>query len=133
MPGLLYRGELGVLCCIRRRFQTNVSEDAVATIDLRFAKLLTIDWNDPFALLAGGLSQQLLQPCSQIGNARRRNNRDLVAPISGGYAEDYPKHYSRILLDGHARHASLHHLLSAIEKLLRFQTHDCGWHHAEIG
>ena len=63
--------------------QAHVSKDAVAAVDRGRGDGFAIHGRDSLALLAGGLGDQLLQPRAQVGDLRRSEDGDLVAPGIG--------------------------------------------------
>ena len=132
MPRFFERGDLRVLCRVGCGFQANIGKDAVVAINIRRRQLFAIDRDDALAQLAGGLSNQLLEPCSQVRNAERRDHRDFVAAHLRGRSEDHTQPDPWILRDRNIRLARLHHLFRAIQKLLCVEAHDSRRDHAKI-
>ena len=132
MPCFFECGDFGVLCRVRRGFQSDVGEDPVLAIHSRCCQRFAIHRDDALAQFAGRLRNQLLKPCAEIENTGRRNNRDLVASHLRGRAQNQAQHYSRIFCDRNICLASLDHLLRAIEELFRIKSHRGGRDHAKV-
>src|SRR5436190_2974608 len=132
LPGLLERSHLGILISIGRRFESQIREYTIVAVSLRRGEPLTVNWDDSTPLLTGGLGKQLFEPCAEIGNCRRSDNRDFVAAGFCGRAQNDPKHHARVFLNWNRGGTGLNHLFGTIEKLLDIKPHDCGWNNAEI-
>src|SRR6185312_146091 len=133
LSGLLESFHLCVLVGINAALQPDVYKQAILPIDLRNAELLAIDGDDAFSFFAGRFSQQLLEPRTQIGNARRSNQGDLVFARVAVHAQDDAQHRSRIFRNWDGLGAGMHHLFCRIEELLEIHAHHRGRNHAEIG
>ena len=86
----------------------------------------------PLPTLAGGFGDQLLEPCAEIGDAGRSDERDFVAAQFAARAHDDAEHDSRILFDGSGWLAGFDHFFGAVEELLGVDAHGGGGNHAEI-
>ena len=67
--------------------------------------MFAVNRDDALANFSGRFGKQLLQPCAQIRNAGRSNDRDFVAPRIRGRSENDAQHGAGIFLDAHGRSA----------------------------
>ena len=77
---LLEREDRRVLGGVGGLLQTEIGEDAVVAVGLGRPEALAVDGDDALALLAGGLGDELLEPCAEIVEAGRGHQRQLVHP-----------------------------------------------------
>src|SRR6476620_7918616 len=103
-----------VLVRIRGRVEAEVGEYAVLAVALASGKFLAVDGNNSLALLSRGLSDQLLEPCPEVINRRRRHDRQLVVPQFRSRAENETEHDAGVT--GYIGRARLHHRLGVGEE-----------------
>ncbi len=132
MAGVFERSDGGVLRLVRLGLQAEVSEDAIVAVDRRLAERFAIDRDDAFADFAGGFGEELFEPCAEIVNSRRRDDRDLVAAVNGSDADNRAKNDAGIFVSRDVGAAGLHHLVRDVEKFRDVDAHDGAGHHAEI-
>ena len=99
---------------------------------LRRTDQLAIHRDEPPALLARGLCQQLLQPGTQVPDARRGDQGHLISPALPEDTQDRPQHRARVLFGRDTGGASVHHLLAPIQEPPHVQPHDGCRHQAEV-
>ena len=98
MPGLFEGGDRCVHGAIIFLGEADVGEHAVVAVNRGLADFFAVHRDDALADLAGGFGDQLLQPCAEIGDARRSEDSDFVAPLIGGDAENGAEDYAGIFL-----------------------------------
>ena len=76
----------------------------------------------------------MLCPHAEVGDARRRDDCDLVAPeLLGGHAQDVPQHDARVFGGRHRWHAGIHHRLGPVQELAHVDAHRRAGREAEVG
>ena len=99
---LFESGDGGVLRLIRLGLQTEIREHAIVAVNRRLAERFAVDRDNALADFAGRFGEKLLEPRAKVVNARRRDDRDLVAAVNGGGAENRAKDHAGILVGSDA-------------------------------
>ena len=102
------------------------------SVDFRQSERLALNRDQPFATLAGGFREELLEPRAEIGDAGRDDDRDLVASRLCENADDRAEHDAGIVGCRHACSAGAHHRFRRREKPAEIKAHRRGRHHAEV-
>ena len=89
--------------------ERKLDEETIVAVNLRHAERLAVDRDETLAVLAGRFGEQLLGPGAEIGEAGRRQDRDLVAARPRGGAEREAEHDTGILRRRHVGAARMHH------------------------
>ena len=109
MAGRLQLRKLGLVSGIGFTIEREIDEEAIVAVKLRRAERLAVDRDETLAVLAGGLGEQLLGPGAEIGQARRRQDRHLVAARPRGSAEREAERDAGILRRRYVGTARMHH------------------------
>jgi hypothetical protein len=89
--------------------QAKVHEDPVLAIDRRLPQALTGHGDQPGALLAGALRQELLQPHSQRGQGLGRHEGHLVPPLPGQFPQGRPQNQTKAVPGRNAGGTGMQH------------------------
>ena len=133
-PGLLQRvGQRGARGIGRIAGQAQEHEQPIVAVDAGAVRSLVVDGDEPLAVLAGRLGDQLFQPGAEAVDPGRRDDRHLVAPeLRPGDAQDRAQHDAGVLLDRHARHAGVHHRARSVQELGHVDAHRRRRHQTEV-
>src|SRR5271157_5881658 len=110
----------------------NEGEDSVVAVNLRWAQRLPGNGNDAFSFLAGALRNELLDPESEGGERRGRNESQFVASGIGQRAKNGSQACTGIFVDAKRRSTVMSSVRRTREQGLYVSTHDREWHHAEV-
>ncbi len=113
LPRLHERFGQRILIGIGRGREAEIREHAIGAVARGIADRLEIDRDDRLAVLAGRLRDQLFEPRAEADDARRGDQRELVASLRRGDAEQRAEREAGILITldagaarrGHARGA----------------------------
>src|SRR5579863_8291126 len=129
---LLERRYGGVLLRVRRRFQAQVREQAIVSVDSGSADGFAVHRNQTLAVLAGGFSEKLFEPRADIGDAGRGEDGDLVAASLCQRSHDGAQNHAGVLVRGDNGGARVNHFFHAVEELQHVHALDGGGNHSEI-
>ena len=121
-----------VLLRIRLASQAHIDKQAIRPIDLRRTQGLGIDRDHSLAQFPRRLGKKLLKPGTEIADARRSDDGNLVAPGLRQNGQDGPEYDAWIVCGGHTRSTGAHHFLRRPKQPPDAEAHRCGRHHAEV-
>ena len=113
--------------------ETEVDEDAILPVGRRTPERLAVDGDDPGALLARRLGDQLLHPGAERCHPLGRDERELVPPGPGERAEHGAEMQARVLTGGDRRPAGEPHAPGAVEKAGEVDAEEGGRHQPDVG
>ena len=117
----------------RIRLDMDVGEEAIMIVVFGHAQGFAGNRQNAFALFAGALGDQLLNPQTHGRDRRGGDQRKLVAALVRASRHHGAKPESGIVLRRHGCPAALHHALGPLEQRLDIAAHDGKRNHAEKG
>src|SRR4029077_17885469 len=133
MASSLQRRHRLALQCILLSIKLKGGKETVVAIALGCCHRLVCERDQPATVLARAFRQKLFQPSSEIGDSRRRNDRDLVAAEARGRnTHGDTELYARILRRGHIGATGSLHRLRRLEETFDVDTHRRCRHQTEL-
>ena len=133
MSGFFESGNRSILGLVGLCRQSQISKESIVAIGCWFGETLAIHGNNAFADFSRGFGNQLFEPCAEIGNSWRSDDRNFVQAMIRGDAQDGSQDDARIGMGGDRSATRLDHLFDVLEEFCNIQPHDGGRNHAEIG
>jgi hypothetical protein len=96
---------LGIIFALERE----IDKEPIVAIDFGPAQRLAVDWDQAFAMFAGGFREELLGPGAEAGKRGRSQHCDLVAAAGRRDAERNAKRHRRVFVRRHVGAARADH------------------------